>query len=70
MDRIFATLVNRCGASVVDAAAMCALTPARQLGLVGHGVIAEGAVADLVVLGPSFDVRHTLVGGQIAYSKP
>ena len=69
MDRIFATLVNRCGASVVDAAAMCALTPARQLGLVGHGVIVEGAVADLVVLGPSFDVRHTLVGGQIVYSK-
>lgn len=69
MDRIFATLVTRCGASVVDAAAMCALTPARQLGLVGHGVIAEGAVADLVVLGPSFDVRHTLIGGQIAYSK-
>ena len=70
MDRIFATLVTRCGATVVDAAAMCALTPARQLGLVGHGVVAEGAVADLVVLGPSFDVRHTLIGGQIAYSKP
>jgi N-acetylglucosamine-6-phosphate deacetylase len=69
MDRIFATLVTRCGASTVDAATMCSLTPARQLGLVGHGVIAEGAVADLVVLGPAFDVRHTLVGGQLLYSK-
>ena len=69
MDRIFATLVSRCGASTVDAAAMCALTPARQLGLVGHGVIAEGAVADLVVLGPAFDVRHTIVGGRVVYSK-
>jgi N-acetylglucosamine-6-phosphate deacetylase len=67
MDRIFATLVNRCGASVVDAAAMCALTPARQLGLVGHGVIAEGAIADLVVLGPAFDVRYTLVAGSVVY---
>ena len=65
MDRIFATLVTRCGASPVDAAAMCALTPARQLGLVGHGVIAEGAVADLVVLGPAFDVRYTLVAGRV-----
>lgn len=68
MNRVFATLVQRCGASVVDAAAMCALTPARQLGLVGHGVIAEGAVADVVVLGPSFDVRHTIVGGRVVYS--
>ena len=48
---------------------MCALTPARQLGLVGHGVIAEGAVADLVVLGPAFDVRHTIVAGRVVYSK-
>ena len=69
MDRIFATLVTRCGASPVDAAAMCALTPARQLGLVGHGVIAEGAVADLVVLGPAFDVRYTLVAGRVVYTK-
>jgi N-acetylglucosamine-6-phosphate deacetylase len=67
MDRIFATLVNRCGASIVDAAAMCALTPARQLGLVGHGVIAEGAIADLVVLGPALDVRYTMVAGSVVY---
>ena len=69
MDRIFATLVTRCGATVVDAAAMCALTPARQLGLVGHGVIADGAVADLVVLGPAFDVRCTIVAGQVVYTR-
>ena len=35
----------------------------------GHGVIAEGAVADLVVLGPAFDVRHTLVGGRVVYRR-
>ena len=29
---------------------MCATTPARELGLAGFGVIAEGAMADLVVL--------------------
>lgn len=68
MDRIFATLVTQCRVSVVDAAAMCALTPARRLDLVGHGTIAEGAVADLVVLGPGFDVRHTIVDGRLAYS--
>jgi N-acetylglucosamine-6-phosphate deacetylase len=69
MDRIFATLVTRCGVTMSDAAAMCALTPARQLGLVGHGVIAEGAVADLVVLGPDFDIRHTIVAGRVVYSR-
>ena len=69
MDRIFATLVTRCGVAMSDAAAMCALTPARQLGLVGHGVIAEGAVADLVVLGPDFDIRHTIVAGRVVYSR-
>jgi N-acetylglucosamine-6-phosphate deacetylase len=68
MDRIFATLITRCGASTVDAASMCALTPARQLGLVGYGIITEGAVADLVVLGPAFDVRHTIVGGRVVFS--
>jgi N-acetylglucosamine-6-phosphate deacetylase len=68
MDRIFATLITRCGVSTADAAAMCALTPARQLGLVGHGVITEGAVADLVVLGPAFEVRHTIVGGRVVFS--
>ena len=28
------------------------------------------AVADLVVLGPEFDVRHTIVGGRMVYTKP
>jgi N-acetylglucosamine-6-phosphate deacetylase len=69
MDRIFATLVMQCRVSIVDAAAMCSLTPARRLDLVGHGTIAEGAVADLVVLGPQFDVRHTIIDGQLVYSK-
>lgn len=68
MDRIFATLVTQCRVSIVEAAAMCALTPARRLDLVGHGTIAEGAVADLVVLGPQFDVRHTIIDGQLVYS--
>jgi N-acetylglucosamine-6-phosphate deacetylase len=69
MDRIFSTLVTSCGVSIVDAAAMCSLTPARQLGLVGLGVIAEGAYADVVVLGPRLDVRVTVVGGRVVYSK-
>jgi N-acetylglucosamine-6-phosphate deacetylase len=59
--------VARLGVSLADAALMCATTPARALGLTGVGVIADGAVADLVVLDRAFRVRHTLVGGDRAY---
>jgi N-acetylglucosamine-6-phosphate deacetylase len=68
MNRIFATLVSDCGASLVDAATMCATTPARQLGLARHGVIEAGAVADIAVLDADFEVRHTLVDGRVVYS--
>jgi N-acetylglucosamine-6-phosphate deacetylase len=68
MNRIFETLVTACGASVVDAATMCASTPARHLGLSGHGVIEPGAVADIAVLAADFTVRHTIVNGRVAYS--
>ena len=37
MDAAFRTLVNRVGVSLVDAVTMSATTPARELGLVGHG---------------------------------
>jgi N-acetylglucosamine-6-phosphate deacetylase len=64
MNRAFETIVSRFGGSLVDAAAMCSTTPARELGLTGFGVLAEGSVADLVVLDRNFDVIRTYVGGQ------
>ena len=36
MDGAFRVLMSRMGASLVDAAYMCATTPARQLGLTGR----------------------------------
>ena len=50
MDRAFVQLVTHMGFSLVDAALMCATTPAREMGLQGVGVLVPGAVADLVVL--------------------
>jgi N-acetylglucosamine-6-phosphate deacetylase len=47
---------------------MCSTTPARELGLRGHGVIAAGAIADLVVLDANLDVRQTWIGGQRVYA--
>jgi N-acetylglucosamine-6-phosphate deacetylase len=46
---------------------MCATTPCRQLGLAGLGVIAEGAIADLVVLDRSFRVLRTFIAGEEVY---
>jgi N-acetylglucosamine-6-phosphate deacetylase len=69
MDAAFRTLVERIGFSLVDAATMCATTPARELGLVGHGLLAVDAAADVVVLDAQLAVVQTYVGGQLAYSR-
>ncbi len=63
MDRVFAMLVTRAGQSLVDAAALCASTPARELGLVGQGTIAPGQAADLAVLSSSLQVEQTWIAG-------
>jgi N-acetylglucosamine-6-phosphate deacetylase len=67
MDRVFAYLVSVVGQSLVDAARMCATTPARALGLDGLGRIAEGEIADLVVLDRTFRVVLTIIDGYGAY---
>lgn len=64
MNRAFATIVTQFGGSLAEAALMCATTPARELGLAGFGVLAEGAMADVVVLDREFEVLRTFVGGQ------
>jgi N-acetylglucosamine-6-phosphate deacetylase len=69
MDRAFEMLVTLVGLSPVEAATMCATTPARELGLVGHGAITTGAVADLVVLDAQFAVVQTYVAGRLIYSR-
>ena len=48
---------------------MCATTPARELGLQGHGVISAGAAADLVVLDANLNVRQTWIGGELVFDE-
>ena len=69
MDRAFQALIGRVGLSPVDAATICATTPARELGLVGHGLLAPEAVADLVVLDANFTVVQTYLAGQLVYAR-
>ena len=68
MDRAFRNLVTRFEQTIIDAATLCSTTPARELGLTGFGVIAEDAVADLVVLDRTFNVMYTVIGGQCVFS--
>ena len=67
MDRAFQTLVAKVGVSLVDAAPLCATTPAWELGLVGQrrpvrgrGGRPRGARRALLVV-------QTYVGGQLVY---
>jgi N-acetylglucosamine-6-phosphate deacetylase len=69
MDRAFRNLIADVRLSMVDAAAVCATTPARELGLTGLGSLVRDAVADVVVLDDKFAVAETYVAGQLAYSR-
>ncbi|HYM23781.1 MAG TPA: amidohydrolase family protein, partial [Vicinamibacterales bacterium] len=69
MDRVFQMLAGRAGLSLVDSAAVCSTTPARQLGLNGFGVIAPDAAADLAVLDANLTVVQTYIGGQLVYTR-
>ena len=63
MDRAFRMLVAVMGFSLIQAAQMCATTPARELGLHGAGVLAEGALADFVILDENLSVVETYISG-------
>lgn len=63
MDAAFRNLVRIFGCTVVDAARLCATNPARALNFQEGGVIAPGAVADLVVLDEDHRVVETFIDG-------
>ncbi len=67
MDGALRVLVERVGLTLTDAAVLCATTPARELGLAGHGIIAAGAMADLTVLNRELRVVQTYIGGTQIY---
>jgi N-acetylglucosamine-6-phosphate deacetylase len=67
MDRAFRNIVTLFHARITQAAIMCSTTPSRALGLTGFGVIAEGNVADLVVLDRAFRVVRTFIDGEEVY---
>jgi N-acetylglucosamine-6-phosphate deacetylase len=69
MDRAFERLVTLIGLTPVDAALVCSTTPARELGLHGLGVLAPGAIADLVVLDRKYRPAQTWIGGELVFDR-
>jgi N-acetylglucosamine-6-phosphate deacetylase len=67
MDAAFRTIVRGFRRSIVEAATMCATTPARELGLNGFGTLSRDAVADLVVLDADLRVNRTFIEGHEAF---
>jgi N-acetylglucosamine-6-phosphate deacetylase len=69
MDRAFQTIVNTFGFSVPEASVLCSTTPAKELGLAGFGVLAEGGFADVVILDRQFSVVRTFINGEAVYAR-
>ena len=67
LDRAVRNLVAFAGASLAEAVGAVTSTPAAVLGLPDRGVIAPGAVGDLVLLTPAGEVVATVIGGRVAY---
>jgi N-acetylglucosamine-6-phosphate deacetylase len=68
MDAAFRTLTGAFGLSIVEAARLCASTPALALGRPDLGRLETGLAADLVVLDGRFRVRQTWVDGALAWN--
>jgi N-acetylglucosamine-6-phosphate deacetylase len=67
MDRAVRNITQFAGWTLQHAIRAATLNPARAAGLAsGHGVLATGAEADLVVLSPGGEVRQTFVHGRVA----
>jgi N-acetylglucosamine-6-phosphate deacetylase len=67
LDRAVRNLVAFAGAPLAEAVRAVTSTPAAVLGLADRGVVAPGAVGDLVLLSDAGEVAATVIGGRIAH---
>lgn len=63
MDRALRNVMQYAHWDLQKALRLATVNPARVAGLNNHGVVKEGASADLVALGPKGEVRTTIVRG-------
>ena len=70
LDRAVRNLAAFAGVPPDAAIAAATAAPARVLGCADRGVLAAGAVGDLVLLDPGGAVAATVVGGRLAWEAP
>jgi N-acetylglucosamine-6-phosphate deacetylase len=63
----FRNAVLMFGRSIAEACALCALTPARLLGLDRKGLLAPGMDADVIVVDRDLALRATIAAGQVLH---
>ncbi|HZA76511.1 MAG TPA: N-acetylglucosamine-6-phosphate deacetylase [Acidimicrobiales bacterium] len=69
LDRAVRNLVGFAGVPLAAAVAAVTASPAALVGLEDRGVIAPGAVGDLVLLDAGGEVVATVIGGRVAYDR-
>ena len=69
MDQAVRNLVGWRACSLAEALLMASTTPADVLGLRGFGRLEPGCAADLVILDEHLRVQHTIVGGELVYTR-
>lgn len=67
LDRAVRNVVAAGGRPLAEVVAAVTSTPAALLGIPDRGVIAPGAVGDVVLLTPAGEVVATVVGGRVAH---
>lgn len=63
-------LVRFTGRPAWECCRLMTANPAALMGWTSRGTIAPGKAADLVILDQELNVRYTLVGGRVVYSRP
>lgn len=61
-------MINVCGVSIQDAFRMASKNPAESIGVRSKGWIQAGYDADLIILSPQFELRRTIINGQVVKS--
>ena len=69
MAQVWQVLTGPVGLSPVEAAHLCATTPARQLQLHDHGRLMPGAVADIVAIDAEGRIRQVWIDGVAALAR-
>jgi len=69
-DRLVRNMITLAGQSVSDAVRMMTSTPAAIMGIADRkGSLVAGKDADIVIFDGNIDIRYTIIGGDIVYTK-